>query len=165
MSFFLPNMTFLQPPGYVHQAIDKTWAEKTVAVEFDAGSERVPLAAQLQASTKSLVVRMVNMNNLSMPVTLSLGKASNSAAGSVGWVAGADIDVYTIQGDDLELDNTPAEPTKTKLVPGETSGGRWCNEERRGNCDTAHVFLRGARHQNRLRHLFRSTVSSSTGTH
>jgi hypothetical protein len=101
---------------YVHQAIDKTWAEKAVAVEFDAGSERVPLAAQLQASTKSLVVRMVNMNNLSMPVTLSLGKASNSAAGSVGWVAGADIDVYTIQGDDLELDNTPAEPTKIKLV-------------------------------------------------
>jgi hypothetical protein len=116
MSFFLPNMTFLQPPGYVHQAIDLTWAEKTVAVEFDTGSERVPLAAQLQASTNSLVVRMVNMNNLSIPVALSLGKTSNSTANSMGWLSGADIDVYTIQGDDLELDNTPAEPTKIKLV-------------------------------------------------
>ena len=82
---------------YVHQAIDKTWAEKAVAVEFDAGSERVPLAAQLQASTKSLVVRMVNMNSLSMPVALSLGKASNSAAGSVVLKQMLDIDPGNVQ--------------------------------------------------------------------
>ena len=35
ISFFLPNMTWLQPPGYVHQMITQTWGDVGLAVSID----------------------------------------------------------------------------------------------------------------------------------
>ena len=36
ISFFLPNMTWFQPPGYVHIMFSQTWAETTVLASAQA---------------------------------------------------------------------------------------------------------------------------------
>ena len=39
ISFFLPNMTWIQPPGYVHKMFHETWQPHGLAVNITAGGE------------------------------------------------------------------------------------------------------------------------------
>merc|ERR1712160_208664 len=65
ISFFLPNMTWLQPPGYVHKMIADTWASKglnvSVSTEVPAtgkGPQSPSASAQLSDDGKTVYVRV-----------------------------------------------------------------------------------------------------------
>ena len=101
LSMFLPNMTWLQPPGHVHAMIKATWAEKTLAAAVDAGGSQAPFAAQRTADGKTLVLRVVNSGDGALPVQVALGGAA---------VAGPSFAVWTLGGQGLSraADNYPA---------------------------------------------------------
>ena len=54
ISFFLPNMTWLQPPGYVHQMVARSWQPNALNC---SGAKPTAFSAQLSADTKALVLR------------------------------------------------------------------------------------------------------------
>jgi len=102
ISFFLPNMTWLQPPGYVHKGISATWAEQTVAADVAQG-DSMPFAAQLAQGGKRLVVRAVNAANTSETLTVRLKGAT---------AKGGALDLWVLGGDDLKQGNSAAEPAR-----------------------------------------------------
>merc|ERR1712139_277954 len=38
ITFFLPNMTWIQPPGYVHKMVNDAWAGKAISASVSDGS-------------------------------------------------------------------------------------------------------------------------------
>ena len=82
ISFFLPNMTWIQPPGYVHTLMKATWAETVLASSFAAGNGTFPFAAQRTADGKSLVLRAVNKLKGSQPFVVTLGGGASAAGPS-----------------------------------------------------------------------------------
>jgi len=104
ISFFLPNMTWLQPPGYVHAMIASTWAEQTVSATLAPDGGSLPLAAQLADGGKTLVLRAVNPAAGAQPVNVTLASAA---------AAGPTFSQWTLGGAAFDLgdDNTPAAPT------------------------------------------------------
>ena len=101
LAFFLPNMTWLQPPGYVHTMIKQTWAEQVLAAD---GAGAFPFAAQRTADSRTLVLRAVNPSASVQPFGVSLLGAS---------VAGLSFQVLSLGGTGFSDsdDNTPAAPT------------------------------------------------------
>lgn len=79
ISFFLPNGTYLQPPGYVHKMISSTWAEESLQAKSSGGSANFHVAAQRQRSGGSakpqLVLRLVNGDGGKQDVQLSIDGA------------------------------------------------------------------------------------------
>eukprot|EP00047_Mylnosiga_fluctuans_P024921 m.176110 g.176110 ORF g.176110 m.176110 type:complete len:817 (+) comp9956_c0_seq3:6-2456(+) len=110
IAFFLQNMTWFQPPGYVHQMITSTWAEKSVQATF-ASPDTIPLAAQLTADGKSLVIRAVNHEAVSQPLSVSLTGAS---------LSGGSFTIWTLSGQSPATDNSPDSPTR--IAPVKTTG-------------------------------------------
>jgi hypothetical protein len=107
IAFFLPNMTWLQPPGYVHQMISETWAEQALAatVANTPGNMTLPFAAHRSADGKTLVLRTVTAQ-FPQPLQVSL-------RGVV--VAGPTFTLHTLTGFPSD-ENTPSEPTKVAPV-------------------------------------------------
>lgn len=100
ISFFLPNMTWLQPPGYVHVMIANTWAEQTVEASADPVSSNMKVAAQRTGDGKTLVLRVVVLSE-DQPVTLVWSGATAS---------GPSYTLWTLTGAPA-ADNTPSNPT------------------------------------------------------
>ena len=100
ISFFLPNMTWLQPPGYVHQMISQTWGEQTLLLSW--ATPAFPLVAQMQGS-KTLVLRAANP---------AAGKQSFIVTLQGGAAAGPLVQVWSLGGSgySAESDNTPGNP-------------------------------------------------------
>ena len=100
ISFFLPNMTWLQPPGHVHAMIAATWAESTL--QSTLSGTQAPFAAQKTADGKSLVLRVVNNGDGALPLQVQL--AGGDAA------AGPAYTLWTLGGQGLSrgADNTPS---------------------------------------------------------
>ena len=69
IAFFLPNMTWLQPPGYVHGMIGDTWQPNNLALEFTINGGRPSMAwshavsAQASSDGRTVVGRVVNTDN------------------------------------------------------------------------------------------------------
>ena len=91
---FLPNMTWLQPPGYVHKMIKETWAEETVAstaITANHGNgtageapAQVTFIAQRAAESNALVLRAVNNDNAEHTLTVAVkGGAKRSGSSTV----------------------------------------------------------------------------------
>ena len=109
--FFLPNMTWGQPPFYSRQMIYQTWQPQAVAVTSDAPLPQSPdiesrFSAQTSADGKTLVVRYVNYGAAQALKVNVKGMAAELAATAK---------VRTYANDDLTAVNTPAEPVK--VVP------------------------------------------------
>jgi hypothetical protein len=102
ISFFLPNMTWFQPPGYVHVMITNTWAEKTIKSSFGIGNTTIPFAAQLTSDGKTLILRAVNSYSGNQPLSISI---SNGSA------KGTTYTLWLLSGMNLNDDNTPSNPT------------------------------------------------------
>ena len=102
LSMFLPNMTWLQPPGHVHAMITATWAQATLASAVSAGGSQAPFAAQRTADGKTLVLRVVNSGAGALPLQVAL------AGPAV--VAGPSFTLWTLggQGASRAADNTPS---------------------------------------------------------
>jgi hypothetical protein len=104
ISFFLQNMTFLQPPGWAHAMISQTWAETTLAVAWANASLAIPFAAQRTANGSTLVLRAVNQ--AATPVDLNVTLVGGKGA------AGPSYALTTLGGiDDAGAENTPGNPT------------------------------------------------------
>ena len=107
MAFFLPNATWLQPPGHVHAMIAATWAETSLLSIFDVGSGVVPFAAQRTADGKTLVLRVVNNAPTVRNVTVRVDGAA---------FAGSSYTLWTLSGNTTDEDNTPAYPERISPV-------------------------------------------------
>jgi alpha-L-arabinofuranosidase len=108
MIFFLPNMTWGQPPFYAHQMIHHAWQPQAVAVTSDAPQLAIEprFSAQKSADGKMLVVRYVN-NGAAQTLKIHVkGMAAELAA---------TVKLRCYANDDLTAVNTPAEPAK--VVP------------------------------------------------
>jgi len=110
ISFFLPNMTWLQPPGYVHAMISDTWQPLNVnysATPLCGSSKNGMISAQVSEDGMTVVVRFVNYASVAMNITIDAGRS-------------ATVRVSTMAFPDLKAANTPAEPMKvspTSLPP------------------------------------------------
>jgi hypothetical protein len=101
ISFFAQNMTWLQPPGYVHVMITNTWAEQTLASTLVGGGGGFSFASQRTADGSTLVFRAVS-GDASQPLNVNFGAA--------GKAAGPNFTLWTLTGPPGG-DNTPGNPT------------------------------------------------------
>lgn len=112
ISFFLPNMTWLQPPGHVHAMFTATWGGVTLSSTGHDAS--FPFVAQLLgdggSSTKTLVLRVVNTKEGEAPMSVSL--VGGGAA------AGPTLTRWTLGGKGFlgSEDNTPSQVDKVAPV-------------------------------------------------
>jgi len=75
LSFFLPNMTWLQPPGVVHQMISSLWLPNALAVNNSAGGDPFKgpsAAAQVSDDGKTLNVLLANNDWGGAPANVTL---------------------------------------------------------------------------------------------
>ena len=119
ISFFLPNMTFLQPAGYVHQIIDQTWQPSALKVDVPPGnwgaqmqnSNASVISAQRSADGKTLVLRFVNAvlssdTAIAPPTTLTVHLKGSMAALNF-----SSATMWTLSSLDSLAANTPGQPT------------------------------------------------------
>merc|ERR1712130_596236 len=102
ISFFLPNMTWLQPPGYVHQMISDTWQPLAVQTILDPATAPGPnskysISAAKAKNGSKCVVRYVNADAHPQNVTFQVDGMSSAS--------GLQISHY-----DLEGANPPGNP-------------------------------------------------------
>lgn len=107
IAFFLPNMTWLQPPGWVHAMITHSWQPNAVAAW---GTGDVLGSAQLSDDGKSMTVQLVNPVDAAGPMIVSL-----SVAG--GFAPSGAVNVFTLAEDvpagtqpDKQAGNSPSAP-------------------------------------------------------
>jgi len=105
ITFFLPNMTWIQPPGYVHQMISQTWADQSLPITF---SDSFPYHTSAQKTTdnKNLYIRLVN----------DQGSAGNVSITLTGFTASSTVIVLTLQSSNTNAANTPSNPTAISPV-------------------------------------------------
>jgi hypothetical protein len=115
ISFFLPNATWLQPPGYVHQMIDQTWQPNALNVSATAGGIIIPAStlysAQKSSDGKTLVLRYVNFASATTPapatkVTVHLKAKGGSVVETTGVAT-----LWTLESSDGLGANPPGNPT------------------------------------------------------
>ena len=101
IAFFLPNMTWLQPPGWVHAMITHSWQPNAVSA---TASGAVIGSAQLSDDGMSMTVQLVNPVN-------SAGPAVVSVSISGGFTPSGAVNVFTL-----------AEPVPAGTVPNKEAG-------------------------------------------
>uniref|UniRef100_A0A7S3BW04 Alpha-L-arabinofuranosidase 1 catalytic domain-containing protein n=1 Tax=Haptolina ericina TaxID=156174 RepID=A0A7S3BW04_9EUKA len=106
ISFFLPNGTWLQPPGYVHQLIASTWQPFALPVEVTGGST-TSVSAQQAANGSVVVVRLVNDS----PQPLNVSVVLLNATGVPLLLDGARLTAWSLQADDPDAANTAGAPS------------------------------------------------------
>ena len=113
LSFFLPNMTFLQPPGVVHAMLRDTWEPNALAVALGGGGGSISAAAQIAGDRSRVVVELANALWGSAPGTVSLTLS--------GFAPAAAVDMYLMAEPgsgavNTTAGNTPADPTYIQAV-------------------------------------------------
>jgi hypothetical protein len=99
LSFYLPNGTWLQPPGYVHKMLHDTWLPNALAVSV-TGSATLSVSAQMAEDRSAL--RLIIVNNQTRAITTSVILD--------GWLAGVRANVTTLSAPSLGVDNPPGRP-------------------------------------------------------
>ena len=99
ITFFLPNMTWLQPPGYVHQMISRTAQPNALAIA--AGPYAA--SAQLSDDGKAITVQIVNDRATPGDVFIAITDSGFTPAGAA--------TIWTLNSTDIEGGNTPFQPT------------------------------------------------------
>eukprot|EP00055_Hartaetosiga_balthica_P017725 m.122044 g.122044 ORF g.122044 m.122044 type:complete len:822 (+) comp9387_c1_seq3:100-2565(+) len=100
ITFFLPNMSWIQPPGYVHQMIHQSWLPFGVNVTTNTTNSDLSISAQVNENSSQLVVRVVNSHPQRVVVTFNVGTSFKSTV-SV-------LELYSL---DVTGSNTPSNPT------------------------------------------------------
>ena len=111
---FLPNMTFLQPPGHVHKLWQRTKQPNVLRV--NTSDDRVSVSGQLSDDGATLVVRLVNVNTTaSQMVKLDITSIGHGSSGGSGFGHGELWTMKSTHGDILQC-NTPASPNEVSPV-------------------------------------------------
>ena len=116
MIFFLPNMTWGQPPFYVHAMVTDTWLDNALVVNMSSGCSggRRPrwygppegfASAQQSVDGTKTVVRIVNNDPVSRNITVNF--PPSSGAGAV-----TSTTTSVLSWPELLAANTPGNPTK-----------------------------------------------------
>jgi hypothetical protein len=107
IAFFLPNMTWLQPPGWVHAMITHSWQPNAVAAW---GRGDVTGSAQLSDDGQSLTVQLVNPVDAAGPMIVSLSIVA-------GFTPSGAVNVFTLAETvpagtqpDQKAGNSPSDP-------------------------------------------------------
>ena len=94
ISYFLPNMSWIMPPGYVHVMVSQTWAPHALLATLsggDAAAEALLSAsAQLSEDRARLVVQLTNAGNTSVGTELTIGLSGG------GWAPSGSVGVWTL---------------------------------------------------------------------
>jgi len=110
LHFFLPNMTWIQPPGYVHSMITQTWADQalTVTLKSNLGATATPYAvsAQKLKDNSALYVRAVNNQPVTTTLTIAITGMNTKTS----------VTVWTLSNTNLNAANTPSQPTNVSPV-------------------------------------------------
>ena len=113
ITFYMQNMSWIQPPGYVHQMIHKTWLPFAVQVDTIGGTApNATLSASAQTSEdgKHLRILVANNGTASCRTDVVVNGWEVAAAGKSG---GASITAkLAVLSGDADDANTPANPTK-----------------------------------------------------
>eukprot|EP01062_Namystynia_karyoxenos_P003544 TRINITY_DN11283_c0_g1_i1.p1 TRINITY_DN11283_c0_g1~~TRINITY_DN11283_c0_g1_i1.p1 ORF type:complete len:833 (+),score=275.17 TRINITY_DN11283_c0_g1_i1:84-2501(+) len=113
ITFFLPNMSWIQPPGYVHKMIHDTWLPLSVPVNLSGGSA---LAAGAQRSADGTSLRLLVTNQAESVSNLHISiKGMNPAPG---------VTITTLTAPSLDSANPPGQPT---LISPQTTKAPWTN--------------------------------------
>lgn len=109
IAFFLPNMTWLQPPGYVHKMITDTWAATGHNATVQTQASGQSASAQTSEDGCTLVLRYVNQ--LATPVSVRIAAAAREqeSESERAWLP-SEATVWTLASADLDGGNTPADP-------------------------------------------------------
>lgn len=102
ITFFLPNMTWIQPPGFVHQMISSTWQPNSVNVISPCTGTQCRASAELANDKQTLVVRHVNHGSAQQQVEVNLQ----------GFLPASQVKVLQIFSEDVDDANPPGNPTK-----------------------------------------------------
>ena len=109
ISFFLANMTWLQPPGHVHTMIKDSWADITLGFTHAGGALPGNLTFTAQQGDKGLVLRAVNKGRAPLALTVRMEAGACLLPGdSQACNGGAEASVSTLSGNDLQGDNSPS---------------------------------------------------------
>jgi len=109
LSFFLPNMTFLQPPGFVHKMISQTWQPNAFAVTLTPSTSPIVASAQVSDDAGTMRVQVVNPTYLSANFTVTLtGNGFIPSSVCNLWTLAEPSDIQPI---DKNAGNTPFQPT------------------------------------------------------
>jgi len=113
LSFFLPNATWLQPPGVVHALFSKYWTPNGLQVGASGGNGYVSAAAQIASDRSYVVVELANSEWGALP-----GSASVTVSG---FSPAAAVDFWLIAepgsgGVNTTAGNTPSQPTYIQAV-------------------------------------------------
>jgi len=115
--FFLPNMSWLQPPGYVHQIISTTWEPNGLAFTANPPlGTGLSLSSQISQDGNRIVVRIVNLTPAIVSLSLNFENFSPSA----------NANLWTLTAQSLSDANTPGNPSKISPVH---SSQAWRNGE------------------------------------
>jgi len=108
--FFLPNMTWIQPPGYIHSMITQTWADQALTVTWKSnlGTTATPYAvsAQKLKDNSKLYVRAVNNQPSTVTLTVTITGMNTKTS----------VNVWTLSNTNLNAANTPSQPTNVSPV-------------------------------------------------
>eukprot|EP00117_Sycon_ciliatum_P036358 scpid35682/ scgid27380/ len=116
ISFFLPNMTWLQPPGYVHALISSAW-QPNAAVSMVTGCESVRCGlmpcvmshVQVSSDKTNATVYLLNMTPDVISANITFTRDWQPSTNTLhGW---------TISSNNLQQANTPAEPAAVSPQP------------------------------------------------
>ena len=117
IAYFLPNATWLQPPGHVHVMASDALrlAPNAMATTVSPASANwLAASAQLSADRTLLVVQMVNQNTFGQPVnvTISLAGSGFNPSGAVLATSLSDpaADVSAGVLPNTSAGNTPGQP-------------------------------------------------------
>ena len=107
ISFFLPNATWLQPPGYVHQMITQTWGDVGLAVSIDGLTTQDGgiYAANAQESADGTTIFVRFASRVAAPTTIVLDvRGAALSPSATRW------QLASPSGNGADA-NTPAQPT------------------------------------------------------
>ena len=89
LSFFLPNMTWLQPPGYVHAMIHESWQPLAVNFSLSPGCAASGLnvsagdiSAAANADGSAASVRIVNQGSEALQIAVVMAAERTDASPS-----------------------------------------------------------------------------------
>eukprot|EP00658_Telonema_sp_P-2_P038649 TRINITY_DN27689_c0_g1_i2.p1 TRINITY_DN27689_c0_g1~~TRINITY_DN27689_c0_g1_i2.p1 ORF type:complete len:676 (-),score=152.23 TRINITY_DN27689_c0_g1_i2:251-2278(-) len=105
ISFFLPNMTWLQPPGYVHQMVAQSWQPNALSWAADSVPATV-FSAQKSDDDKIVVLRYANTANETATMTVNL-MHGGKPVDPVG-----DAKVSVLSSADPNAANPPGDPAR-----------------------------------------------------
>ncbi len=133
ISMFLPNTTWLQPPGIVHSMIDKSWQPNALQIEVPhgewggrlRGAEGSLCSAQQSDDGKTLVLRYVNFHQASPNPFAPATNLTIHLTGSMAQASFASATMWSLSSKDPQAANTPSQPLL--VTPVQNSLGEFGN--------------------------------------